>query len=151
MSTKNVDKRKLKKVLQIAKLCLWCEKLMDIGNRSPAQYNKVTVHKQCVTSWTHYKVSKKESELLADRGDVRCSACNATLHRREGEPLQAWLKRENCNKSCAAKKHSVNRVVVKQAVETMTSDEERRLHLKRYIPGTTEFERLAQHYLERGL
>lgn len=145
MFIKAGDKRKSKRVEQTPKKCLWCEELIPIGVRSPAQYNKIQTHKNCVTSWAHYRMSKRLAEEIKDRGIVHCEACGKQLERRDNEQFQAWEKRRFCNKSCAATGKAGNRQDnFKKAVEV---SEQERLHVKRYIPGTPEFHAVAALYL----
>ena len=145
MLTKTEDKRKSKRVEQTPKRCLWCEELIEIGMRSPAQYNKITVHKDCVTSWGHYRVPKRLAEVELDRGAVYCETCKKPMMRRVNEHRQAWQKRRFCDKSCASTGKAGNRQDnFRKSVEIT---EQERLHVKRYIPGTPEFRAVAELYM----
>ena len=144
MSTKTVARGKGRKVIQTPKKCLWCEEIIEIGTRSPAQYNKIQVHKDCVTSWAHYHCTRKEAETKTDRGEVWCEGCNKLLVRRDNEHLQSWEKRRFCGKSCAAVRTNQSKRQRKKPEEISI---EVRSGVKRYIPGTPEFARIAAQYM----
>lgn len=149
MSTRLEGSRGPKKHHIRHKLCLWCEEVMEIGQRSPAQYDKIKTHRECVASWVHHGIPKSQ---VVEKPPTYCAYCKKQLVRREKEQRVAWMKRITCDRSCAAKVHLVTskcRAVypVKEKQQVIT--EEQRMHVKRYERGTDEFNKLASYYSQR--
>lgn len=141
MSTTHAGRRQVPVEL---KPCGWCGEIIERGNKSPAQYKAVAAHKQCASFWAHHKQSEALSRL---RESAVCESCHKTMTRRPHEQAQAWKKRRFCDKACAATfSNARQRVDYKQ-----DNRDEKALHVVRYIPGTPEFNRIAQQYLSRGL
>jgi hypothetical protein len=141
-------KRKLPQSSYPDKICKWCETKLVRTRQSLTEWNLITTcGKGCATNWRWYKCSKAQHEINEPPlPDKFCMACDNLLVRRENEHKQAWIKRNYCSKTCAA----CGKTRVKVKVPIAELSEELRVGVKRYIPGTPEFEVLAKQYLARG-
>jgi hypothetical protein len=137
-----LDKRHNKKVIQTPKKCLWCNEIIEIHGRSPAQYNKINVHRECVTSWRHHRCAK---DMVKQKSETYCLHCKKLLVRRDNEQRVAWMKRETCGKSCASFASTIRSKC--RAVKTEEPTDEQLSHVKRYVPGTPEFAMVASQYM----
>lgn len=133
-------KRKLPPEAYPEKSCAWCGATMVRKRQSLPEWNKIlTCGGSCAAHWKH----KLHPQInLAVEVDRFCAQCGNLLVRRVDEPYKAWIKRQNCNKTCATTGKTRQRV---QPVAAVTSDEAR-LGLIRYIPGTPEFIAIAAQY-----
>lgn len=117
------------------KLCKWCEEPLD------TPYAKVRCHKGCSTHFQHHRKPKR---LVGVKEPFPCYHCGKTVTRREDETLQAWSKRKYCNKTCAA---LAKQEYIKTRTGVLVESEQERIGVRRYIPGTPEFETIAALYL----
>lgn len=133
-------KRKLPPEAYPNKICVWCGAVRVRKRQSLSEWNKIlTCGGSCAAHWKHKHYPRTSVAVEVDRF---CVQCGNLLIRRTDEPYKTWLKRLNCNKSCAASGKTRQRT---QPAAAEVSDEVR-LGLIRYIPGTPEFRAIAAQY-----
>ena len=139
-------KRKLPDIAYPDKPCKWCGTILIRIRQSLSEWKKVaTCGKSCAGYWTRNRRSKAEIDAEIPVQKI-CAACKTLMVRRPKEHKKAWLQRKTCNKSCAA----VVRIRPKQKIVAVELSIEIRSGVKRYTPGTPEFNAIAAVYLERG-
>lgn len=123
------------------KLCAWCEEEIVRPKKrlSKKEWATIKLHRHCVTAWRHHKCARKDIPQPPDRW---CPACGTKLVRRAREQWQAWIKRQTCDRSCAA----MGSVRVRKHPAELAKEEQLRVHVKQYIPGTPEFRQIAALY-----
>lgn len=126
------------------KPCAFCGEIIPRNGKSPAQYYRQVVYKKCASMWAAYKTGRGK---IVIRENIPCAHCGKIMNRRPKELIQSWNKRIYCDKSCAAIATNKSK---RYAPKETPVDIEVRSGIKRYIPGSPEFNRIAAQYLERG-
>ena len=124
------------------KLCLWCEKEIDPSTRSKYQNKIIVTHPgSCQRYYSWHRCSA--SEIAKDEPKY-CLECGKLLVMRDNEQHQAFVKRENCNKSCSSKLR--NNFFKNKKYEQPLTDIPEGIKVKVYTPGTPEFDEIAALY-----
>jgi hypothetical protein len=135
------NKHKEKPKLTV-KDCLWCEKPIDPERKTAYAYGRIKTHKECAPYYRFYKMAKSQVPIPEDK---YCPQCGALIVQREDEPDLHFVIRSYCNKVCSAKWCNDNRAKQKPKVKLPSIEE--RSGVKRYVPGSPEFQAIASLYL----
>jgi hypothetical protein len=140
-----------KKNANQTKLCAWCGEIIVRGEkRKQSQWDDLMTC--CPSCSAHWKWNKCSKENLPKQKERYClySQCKKPIMQKKGEHKANFERRLTCDKSCgAAHKHESSRQYYAEPVK-LEKDELKRIHAKVYIPGSPEFNRIAQQYLSRG-